>query len=152
MKLAGSTRPSPPPWRRRGRKRPSCAIPRRKSTSSSPSRQKRTLKARSQNILRFLNSMVSLFELFLQPFKINVYRNYCLEWVVSFCLFFKWHIWFGKPCHVWNRAPETRQYLNENKFLQLIKMMTTGFLSTKMIHWRLTLKHCFCLLAHSASC
>lgn len=43
--------------------------------------------------------MVSLFELFLQPFKINVYRNYCLEWVVSFCLFFKWHIWFGKPCH-----------------------------------------------------
>ncbi len=90
MKLVGSTRPSPPLWRRRERRRPRCATQRRKSRSSWPSRQKRTLRARSLNILKFLNSMVSLFELSLLPVKINVYRNY--SWVGCFfgLRIFKW--------------------------------------------------------------
>ncbi len=63
MRSAGSTRLSQPPWRKRERRRPSSATPRKRQSTSWPSWQKRTSRLRLQNTQTFWNNMESLSEL-----------------------------------------------------------------------------------------
>lgn len=63
MKLAGSTRLSQPPWRRREKRRPSSAMPRKRRSENWPSRLRRTSRQRLQSTQTFWNNMESLSEL-----------------------------------------------------------------------------------------
>lgn len=62
-KLAGSTRLSQPPWRRREKRRPSSAMPRKRRSENWPSRLRRTSRQRLQSTQTFWNNMESLSEL-----------------------------------------------------------------------------------------